>query len=182
MTGMPPSNGQWIHAAVQRYETPLMVYAARLVRDPESARDIVQDVFTKLCAQDPQQVGPVLPQWLYTVCRNRALDVRRKEKRMTRLADSDVDVAANSAARPLDLAELRDTSAAVVRLVEQLSDDQQEVIRLRFQHSLSYQQIAEVTGHSVSNVGVLIHTAIKKLRLQMAVNEKAKKIGKNATS
>ena len=97
---------------------------------------------------------------------------------MTRLADAYVDVAANGAARPLDLAELHDTSQAVVRMVEHLSDDQQEVIRLRFQHGLSYQQIAEVTGHSVSNVGVLIHTAIKKLRLQMAVSEKAKGIAR----
>jgi RNA polymerase sigma-70 factor (ECF subfamily) len=172
MTGMAASNGQWIHAAVQRYEAPLMVYAARLVRDPDAARDIVQDVFTKLCTQDPTQVGPVLPQWLYTVCRNRALDVRRKEKRMMRLADSDVDVAGTSTSRPVDLAELHDTSQVVVRLVEQLSDDQQEVIRLRFQHAMSYQQIAEITGHSVSNVGVLIHTAIKKLREKMAVGKK----------
>jgi RNA polymerase sigma factor (sigma-70 family) len=174
MTGMPASNGQWIDAAVQRYEVPLMVYAARLVRDSDAARDIVQDVFTKLCTQDPTQVGPVLPQWLYTVCRNRALDVRRKEKRMMRLADGDLDVAANHVPRPVDVAEV------VVRLVEQLSDDQQEVIRLRFAHAMSYQQIAEITGHSVSNVGVLIHTAIKKLREKMAVGEKGKKVGKDA--
>jgi RNA polymerase sigma-70 factor (ECF subfamily) len=180
MTGMPASNGHWIHAAVQRYETALMVYAARLVRDPEAARDIVQDVFTKLCAQDPNQVGPVLPQWLYTVCRNRALDVRRKEKRMMRMADHDMDVASGGTKQPVDIAELHDTSQAVVRLVGQLSDDQQEVIRLRFQHAMSYQQIAEITGHSVSNVGVLIHTAIKKLREKMAAGEKGTKVGNDA--
>lgn len=180
MAGVPPGNGQWIHAAIQRYETPLMVYATRLARDPETARDIVQDVFTRLCTQDPNQVGPVLPQWLYTVCRNRALDIKRKEKRMMRLVESDTDVEARVAPTPGDVAEQRDTSAAVVRLVEQLGDDQQEVIRLRFQHAMSYQQIAEITGHSVSNVGVLIHTAIKKIRLQIAVSEKAKSIGRNA--
>ena len=41
---------------------------------------------------------------------------------------------------------------------------QQEVLQLKFQNDLSYQQISEITELSVSNVGVLIHNALKTLR------------------
>ena len=39
---------------------------------------------------------------------------------------------------------------------------------MKFQNDLSYQQISEITKLSVSNVGVLIHTALKTLRQKYA--------------
>jgi RNA polymerase sigma-70 factor (ECF subfamily) len=47
------------------------------------------------------------------------------------------------------------------------------VIRLKFQHGLSYKQIAQVTTLSVSNVGFLIHTGLKILRAKLADSELA---------
>ena len=57
----------------------------------------------------------------------------------------------------------------VMRFLERLPENQREVIRLKFQGDLSYKEIAEVTGLSVSNVGFLIHTGIKRLRTLMGV-------------
>ena len=51
--------------------------------------------------------------------------------------------------------------------IEQLSDQQQEVLRLRLKDGLSYQQIAEVTGLTPSNVGYHLHQAITKLRSKL---------------
>ncbi|MEM9420291.1 MAG: sigma-70 family RNA polymerase sigma factor, partial [Planctomycetota bacterium] len=59
------------------------------------------------------------------------------------------------------------THAAVLRRLAALPDPQQEVVRLKFQADLSYKQIAEVTGLTVSHVGVLLHQALKTLRQQM---------------
>jgi RNA polymerase sigma-70 factor (ECF subfamily) len=49
-------------------------------------------------------------------------------------------------------------------LVDSLSPNQREVIRLKFQSDLSYKEIAEITQLSVTNVGFLLHTGLKKLR------------------
>jgi RNA polymerase sigma-70 factor (ECF subfamily) len=49
--------------------------------------------------------------------------------------------------------------------------NQREVVRLKFQNQLSYEEIAAVTSLSVSNVGFLLHTALKTLRLRMAEME-----------
>ena len=57
----------------------------------------------------------------------------------------------------------------VLQFIGRLSENQQEVVRLKFQEGLSYKEIAAVTELSVSNVGYLIHTAIKKLRADLGV-------------
>jgi RNA polymerase sigma-70 factor (ECF subfamily) len=161
---------QWIRTAVSRYERPLCLYALRIVGDAERARDVVQETFARLIERPPS--APVdangeLAAWLYTVCRNAALDVRRKEKRVMPMIDALVDAVPDQKQRPDEVAESAEASAAVMKLLERLPDDQQEVVRLKFQHQMSYKQIASITGHSESNVGFLIHTAIKAIRARM---------------
>jgi len=105
-----------------------------------------------------------MPQWLYTVWRNRSLDVKRSES--IRRTAGDVNTVALSDSRndPAGVAERGDSSRWVLCALSELPDNQQEVIRLRFKQELSYKDIAEVTGLSVSNVGFLIHTGIKGIR------------------
>jgi RNA polymerase sigma-70 factor (ECF subfamily) len=163
----PGSNGHWVRAAAARYQRPLVLYTARLVADADAARDIVQEAFLRLCAQDEREVAPRLPQWLYAVCRNRALDVKRKERRMSLLDDEQTELVSSETSNPLRIAERRDDATSIVALLGDLPANQQEAIRLKFQHELSYKQIAEVTQLSVSNVGFLIHTGLKTLRQRL---------------
>jgi len=166
MSGDP----QFVRSAVEQYERPLLAYALRLVGgDLDRARDVVQETFARLCNQPPggADVNGHLPQWLYTVCRNAALDARRKEKRVMPMLDTAADTLASDRPRPDEAAERKDSTSQVLRLLTRLSDDQQEAIRLKFQHGMSYRQISGITGHSASNVGVLIHTGIKTLRSLM---------------
>ena len=58
--------------------------------------------------------------------------------------------------------------AGVLGVLGTLPENQQEVIRLKFQHGLTYREIAGVTKHSVSHVGVLIHAGMKTLRQKLA--------------
>ncbi len=60
--------------------------------------------------------------------------------------------------------EQHETNHQILQLVDRLPPNQQEVVRLKFQSGLSYREIAAVTELSVSNVGYLIHTAVKTLR------------------
>jgi RNA polymerase sigma-70 factor (ECF subfamily) len=58
----------------------------------------------------------------------------------------------------------QETTSEILRYVERLPANQREVIRLKFQADLSYKEIAGLTGLSVTNVGFLLHTALKRLR------------------
>lgn len=68
---------------------------------------------------------------------------------------------------PAEIAEQRVTQAHVHHLIQGLPPKQQEVLRLKFQANLSYKEISEVTGLTPSNVGVILHTAVKTLRGKM---------------
>ncbi len=165
------SDGQWIQETVRQYERPLTQYAAHLLRDPEAARDVVQEIFTRLCAANRADLDGHVAQWLYTACRNRVVDVLRKERRMKPLTDATLAIEPASAQEPGRMLEMRDNLSAVMRALGALPAGQQEVVRLKFQQGLSYRQIAAVTGHSIGNVGFLLHTAIHALRKR--IGEKA---------
>lgn len=165
MSGRPqPENGPWVRTAVDRFQGPLTLYAARLLGDADAARDVVQETFLRLCSQDRAAIDGRLAEWLFTVCRNRALDVLRKESRMTRLSEEQVQRCLSPAPGPPDVAERRELASRVLALIDDLPTSQREVIRLKFQNGFSYQEISRISGHSVSNVGYLIHSGMKTLR------------------
>lgn len=155
---------EWIRATLDRYEGQLTRYARRITGDGEAARDVVQETFLRLCREEPTDLDGHLAEWLFTVCRNKALDVRRKERRMTTLADISFAEKTSLESSPAAAAEQHDSTGQILDLLEQLPDNQQEVIRLKFQNGMSYREISGITGLSVSNVGVLIHYGLKALR------------------
>ena len=69
-----------------------------------------------------------------------------------------------SADEPSKAVEVEDETIKVMGHLEKLPNNQQEVIRLKFQNGLKYKEISSVTGLSVSNVGFLIHRGLKTLR------------------
>lgn len=162
------SPSEWLRSVVARYEGSLVRYAARLTGDAERAHDVVQDTFLRLCQQDRTKIDGHLTAWLFQVCRHRALDVLRKEKRMHAIAPEQLEerVAGGDSC---DAAERHDEHQAVLELLAALPENQQEVVRLKFQNGLSYREISDVTGLSVSNIGYLLHTALKQIRRRLTV-------------
>jgi RNA polymerase sigma factor (sigma-70 family) len=169
-TGMKPEDSRqaaWVRAAMDRYAGPLTRYAAAIVGDPDRAQDVVQDTLARLCREDRDRLEPHLAEWLFTVCRNRALDVLRKENRMTSLSTAELAARPSSAPSPAHEAERRDTHRRVLQELATLPPHQQEVVRLKFQNGLSYEEISHITRLTATNVGFLIHTAIKTLRQRL---------------
>lgn len=164
----PPGSVDWIREALDRYEGALVRYATRLLGNLDSARDVVQDVFLRLCSENPTKVRDHLAPWLFTVCRNRALDVMRKENRMNSLEDAALEVLESGDPSPAERLEHEETTNHVLALLGRLPLKQQEVIRLKFQEGLSYREISQITGNTVTNVGVLIHTGMKTIRERLA--------------
>jgi len=161
------ANGQWIEAAQRSFEPQLVRYARTFVGRFDLASEIVQDTFMQLCQLPVPAEEFHLGAWLFRVCRNRAIDVQRKEKRMQTGAMTVLDSAISEAADPATIASDNESVTRIEQMLAGLSDNQQEVVRLKFQNGFSYREIAEVTGLSVSNVGVQLHEALKKIRERM---------------
>ncbi|MCB9903829.1 MAG: sigma-70 family RNA polymerase sigma factor [Planctomycetes bacterium] len=168
-TDLPPgeTGGDWIHEALALYERPLLFYAARFCHDRERARDVVQETFLRLCRQRREAVEERLREWLFTVCRNCALDVARKEGRVNALTEEQErrrGSEPDSATRDVDV---RDSVDHVLERMKALPDNQREALQLKFQHGLSYKEIARVTETSIGTVSWLIHAGLASLRERM---------------
>jgi len=161
---MRTPDSSWISSVLAEFEQPLTRYAAHITGDIERAREIVQDTFLKLCRQKPAKISGHLAQWLYTVCRNRALDVLRKERRMTAISDAQLELQTHSGPDASAAMEKEEQLADVLKILTTLPANQQEVIRLKFQGDMSYAEISRITNLTVSNVGFLIHTGLKTIR------------------
>jgi RNA polymerase sigma-70 factor (ECF subfamily) len=167
-TPCPESWADSVRGYVRRFEASLMLYALRLLKDPEEAQDVVQETFLRLCAQEPARLEGRISVWLFSVCRNICMDIRRKKIRAA-AAGKDLSIlGAPGNPEPDLLAEQDENFSQALAVIEKLSQNQQEVLRLKFQHGLSYREIAEVTGLTVTNVGFLIHAGLKKIREQLA--------------
>ena len=165
MTAFDTKQG-WIEEIVTLHQPGLIRYAHGHLGDLEQARDVVQDTFLRLCKQAPDDVVGHVKPWLYTVCRRRCLDVLKKEKRMVPLSDTQSGTMAGTEHGPSKALENLEACGQAAALLNDLSHSQQEAIRLKVQHELSYREISEVMGISMSNVGYLLHEGIRKLRRQ----------------
>lgn len=161
---MVETREQFVEKALAEFESPLIGYAVTILNDLDRARDVVQDTFFRLCQQEPNKIRESLKTWLFTVCRNRAFDVLRKEKRIQPLDEVKWKRVAGADLSPDERAIQDERMAHVMHAMDRLSANQREVILLKFQQGLSYQEIVEVTGLTSGNVGFLIHTGLKRLR------------------
>lgn len=157
-------NQSFLESTFAEHQAPLTRYAAKLLGDADRARDVVQDTFVKLMQQPVAAVEGHVVEWLFTVCRNRALDVMRKESRMKHFAEGEQENVAANEVRPGRRLELAETNAAILTLIDRLPPNQQEIVRLKFQNGFSYKEISRITSLSVTNVGFILHTAVTRLR------------------
>ncbi len=165
----------WVRDALERFEGPLVAYATSVLGDGHAARDVVQDTFLRLVSADRAHVEPILPRWLYAVCRHRAVDLIRRGRVAAKSNAESLDALAprHGSAPPEEAAAVKDDASRVLAVLATLPPGHQEVLRLKLAHGLSYADIAQVTGLSVSHVGVKLHEAMKSLRARLGVRPAA---------
>jgi RNA polymerase sigma factor (sigma-70 family) len=158
---------EWMHEVLSAYEGRLLRYTSRLVHEA-AAREIVQEAFLRLWQAPVDDVREQVRNWLYTVCRNLAFDLRKKEARLRAIDENDEnDLVAPD--KPDEQAETGHSHRSIMKHVNRLPESHREVLRLKFQEDLSYKEISSITGHSISHVGVLLHEALLKLRTEIQV-------------
>ena len=154
------------------YQPLLYRYIAGRVGDVETARDLTADVFSRLLQALKNGRGPDqnLRAWLYRAAHNAVVDHYRRQvhRQHAELPDNLVDPG-NDPARQ---AELRLRGARARAALEKLTDDQQQVITLKFFAGLSNEEVATILGKPIGAVKSLQHRGLAALQRHMlAVNE-----------
>jgi RNA polymerase sigma-70 factor (ECF subfamily) len=164
----PGSRRQWVVAALDRYEAPLVRYAVSIVGDGDSAREAVQHTFLQLCEQSGTELHGREAAWLFRVCRNKALDLVRLRRRHTGDGESDLATLTGREPDPADFVERQDLCGELGRMLADLPCSQREAIHL-WCDGFSYREIAKIAELSEGNVRVLVHRGITRLRERLGV-------------
>ena len=157
--------------ALGRYERPLIRFAQSYTKELEDARDVVQDVFMKLSQNidliDTDRIAP----WLFTTCRNRALDLYRKNRRVVAMDTELLELEVDPSAGPYENLEASETATALHKMINELPAKQRQAVWLKFIINLSYQEIGQIMETSIGNVGYLIHHGVAAMRIKWKAAE-----------
>jgi RNA polymerase sigma-70 factor (ECF subfamily) len=152
---------RWVLAILDEYEGRLVRFAARILGDEHAARDVAQHVFLRLCDESRELPRERVASWLFTVCRNRALDLLRG-RRPSDPFDQALNVMSGEP-DPAETAEAHDLYRKVRQAVAALPAVQREAIDL-WSEGFSYREIADITGYEEVSVRVQVHRGLTRLR------------------
>lgn len=158
--------GADVESMMSAWQSALIRYAYRLVRDRHLAEDMVQEAFLRYVRR-PLEYGEERQRvaWLYRVVHNLCIDWLTRETKRGEIYDRIL-----KEHRGFDnesTAVGMDNWQHLQRYLLELSDNQRVVILLFFEEGLSYKEISSVTGFSMSNVGMLLHRGLKRLRTML---------------
>ena len=157
--------GEWF----EKLEKPLMIYAYQTLNDREEAMDMVQEAFVRFFKEEEKVREPKA--WLYRTTRNLCISHLRKHGRMNTIGEEEqMDFLEGSVIKSEDPAKKMERKEARLRVrhaLSILSDESRELIKMKLDKKMSYKQISEKSGLSISNVGYKLHTVIKNLSVEM---------------
>lgn len=163
---------EWFDKVYQEYYPRLYRYSLRFV-DSAKAADVVQDAFMKLLNDPVEKSQAHLVPWLFQVCRNLCIDEIRRGQKMQDNEDLNEDQLEQLSQGAEEKVYQDQISDQLRKALKLLNFKEKEVVRLKFQEGFSYQQISQVTGHSVNYVGVLLHESLQKIKDEV-LNQNAK--------
>ncbi|MBC7821874.1 MAG: sigma-70 family RNA polymerase sigma factor, partial [Planctomycetaceae bacterium] len=139
---------------VLRYQRPIYGLIARMVKDPSRAEELAQDTFVKAFrALHTYDVQRKFSAWLLTIAHHVAIDELRKGslvteplEQMTEDGERTREFADTKAQTPAALAERSQLATVLQTAIGRLRPEYREVVALRYERELDYDEIAEITG------------------------------------
>lgn len=151
-----------------RYQGTLLRFVGKMLGDADMAQDVVQETFLTV-AREPRRLLDVdsCQNWLLRVARNIGISHLRKKTRARRHVEKAAPLVTEATAererRRAEGLEGEEMRALVRAEVGKLSPRHREVLLLKVEEAKSYREIADITGLTVTNVGYLLHMAMKAL-------------------
>ena len=148
-------------------------YVRYRVRDAETADDITAQVFERALVSIGSYRSERAPfaAWLFGIARNAVNDHLRAQRRRRWLSLEVLRGRPSSEPQPEEVAIHNQTRAEMLAAVACLSDRERDLIALKFAAGLTNRRIAQLTGLSESNVGVILYRVVRRLRAKLSVKE-----------
>lgn len=149
----------------RRYADPIYRFLVYRVSDAAVAEDLLGDVFVSALERLPtyQDLGRPFEAWLYSIAHNKVVDFYRRQ-RVRKVAPLSDGLAAEPIDEPHTVVARRDELREAWGAVTQLTDEQQQVVALRFLSGYSIAEVAAQLGKSEGAIKQLQNRALAALR------------------
>ena len=145
-----------------RYERQIYRVCYRFVENRDDALDLAQDVFVKAFEHLPTfRRESTFKTWLYRIAINHCLNhVRKNSQQFVEVTEF------TASTRPAIQHQLEheEQREHFRRLVKRLPPKQKAILELRINEQLTYEEIAKISGRSVSTIKASVFFALEKLR------------------
>ena len=162
LAGVQRGDEQAMASLFDRYSKVVYSVALRVLRDPASAEDVLQEIFMQIW-RNPDSFSAArgsLGGWLAVVSRNRSIDALRRK----RPTDSVDDVVLASPYNLADEAERNSLMERARGVIVNLPAEQRKTLEMAFYDGLTHSEIAEMTGDPLGTVKTRIRSALLTLR------------------
>lgn len=145
-----------------RYERQIYRVCYRFVENRDDALDLAQDVFVKAFEHLPTfRRESTLKTWLYRIAINHCLNhVKKHSQQFIEVTEFTASIRP-AIQHQLEHEEQREHFR---RLIKRLPPKQKAILELRINEQLSYEEIANISGRSVSTIKASVFFALEKLR------------------
>jgi len=167
------SNTKWLGTLLERYTHLVYGICIKYLKNPEEARDGVQQIFLKVLHELPRHHVQYFKSWLYQVAKNHCLmQLRSRGNKFSgELPEMSESFEAEMAARRRMLEKDRLLNQLEKALL-QLNEEQQKCIQLFYLQKKTYQEIARTTGYSLLQVKSYIQNGKRNLKILIEKMEK----------
>ena len=145
-----------------RYSKVVYSVALRVLRDPSSAEDVLQEIFMQIWRNPDSFIATrgSLGGWLAVVSRNRSIDALRRKRPSEQIDDM-------ALAAPYNLADEAERNSMMEKarsVIHLLPIEQRKTLEMAFFDGLTHSEIAEMTGDPLGTVKTRIRSALSTLR------------------
>jgi RNA polymerase sigma-70 factor (ECF subfamily) len=149
-------------AIYDRYSRVVYSVALRVLRDPASAEDILQEIFMQVWRSPAKFIATrgSLGGWLAVVTRNRSIDKLRRRRPTEQVEEMQLASSCNIASE----SERNIMMERARGVILQLPAEQRKTLEMAFFDGLTHSEIAEMTGDPLGTVKTRIRSAILTLR------------------
>jgi RNA polymerase sigma-70 factor (ECF subfamily) len=162
------------------YEKPLYNFVLRMVKDTQTAEDLIQEVFIKIHQNLKKFRGnSSLSTWIYKIATNTYLDYFRSSGYKKNTMSEYLDEGENEKWDHLDYNKIisideqtikSEMNTCIQRFLDDLPEDYRAVIVLHDLQDLKNKEVADILNCSLETVKIRLHRARKKFRTVLADN------------
>ena len=154
----------------EHYHKDIHRFIKYRVSNTEAAQDVTATVFHKALKgiHNFKWQGISFSAWLYRIARNTVIDYYRSQNKHTgNVAIEDIKIA-SQAKTPEEKYIETEFEVTIKELIAELPDREQKIIYMKFFEGYTNKTIAELVDLSESNVGTILHRAMKKLKKRLS--------------